>query len=324
MIDYELYPHIVETVLDFAISDTLARRTKVEFALRQVSTRVASRVDAALFAHIEIDHFDARINIEGANHRPLPGFRLRRYTAKPRDIEDKDIDATPSPLRLLRYAKVVDFRASIDEDQGERLYPVLRECEVDVVRNIWDDGGGSFDEASCPLRCAKFVTYIPWDGQGVTTLDSELLAPGARRIAATFALPTDVNVHNGALMVEGEMEGCDEAIVRFVPEVGTSDSIKLAATSVATGGLGILHGFVEPMASRGGSLTFTLVGAEVFDQGLFGLSGKAFNAASLKSHIVDAICAQGVRQAEIEAAVKVQTFEERKKEIGKEAFDIET
>lgn len=321
MIDYQLYPHIVETIINFATEDTLAHRTRVEYALRLVSRWVADRVDASLFSHIEIDRFDGRINIEGTSRRPLPGFRLRRYIAIPIDLEDADLDASPSPLRLLRFARVVDFRAPITEYAGERLYPVLRDREVDVMRNLWTDRLGNDDAAACPLRCAKFVTRIEWQDRGRLALDSELLAPAARSIAVTFSLPEEMHVDHLSLSVEGEMERCDEVVVRYAP-LGTG--VVVIDLSESSGGLGVLHGFVEPMRARGGTLTLTLVGAEALDQALFGLPGKAYNAAHLKAHIVDAICASGSRSAALEAAVKVQTFEERKRVIGEAAFDLET
>ncbi len=319
MIDCTIYPHIVDQIIDSAIADTLAHRTRAEYALRLVSHWVGERVDKALFEHLEIDHFSDRVNVEGKGRRPLPGFRLRRYRAKPKDGADYDLDTNPSPLRLLRYARIVDFRASIWEDEGERLFPPLREREVEVVRNLWANVDEE-DASECPLKCAKFVTCLQWDDQGSITLDSELLAPGARTIAVTFALPPDMNVNSDSMSVEGEMEGCDEVIVRYTPEEGNFDAIEPSQD----GGLGVLHGFVEPMASRGGSLKLTLVGAEVLDQALFGRPGTTFNAAKLKEYIVDKICSYGTRSAELEAAVRVLTFDERRQEIGEAALELET
>lgn len=324
MIDYELYPHIVDNIIDYAIANALAHRrilTRPEYALRLVSRWAAERVDAALFAHIEIDHFCDCINVEGANRRPLPGFRLRGYTTTPEDEADRDLDDVPSPLRLLRYARVVDFRASIGEEDGERLFLVLRERELDVVRTLWaDDEDGEEDLSACPLRCAKFVTCISWDDQYALTLDPELLAPGARSIAVTFALPPDIVVNGDTMWVEGEMEGCEEVIVRYVPKEGIFDSIETTEEA----GLGVLQGFVEPMAARGGSLRLTLVGAEGLDQALFGRPGTTFKAANLQAHIIDTISAYGTRRAQLEAAVRVLTFDERRREIGEAAFELET
>lgn len=320
MLDSNIYPHIVERVVDLAIADALGHRPGVEYTLRLVARWVADRVDSALFAHVEIDQFGSHINIEGPNRRTLPGFRLRRYTAEPIDEEDRDLDASPSPLRLLRHARVVDFRAQIYAEDGARLFPSFPRV-VEVARNLWHTHGeGGVEPAACPLPCTKFVTAVSCDDGNRTMLDSEVLAPGAKTIAFTFILPTEVDVRHRSLAIEGEMEGCDEVIIRYICEEGRIEAIKIVNEDPH--GLGVLHGFIEPMVARGSTLSLTLVGAEQMNQALFGYRGP-FNAPKLKQHIVDRLIERGDHCAAVEAAVRVQTNDDRRREIGDEAFQLE-